>query len=480
MSLGVANNIALGGLRFTSQGTRVVAENLANADIEGYGLRSTLATGTISGGASTVARNGAVIRDVDPVLLAAVRSADTVRQSAQIETAALSELEQAYGLPGETGSLNDLFSRLDANLHQAATTPDSPAALQAVAQDAERIAAKFNAIGQHIQAMRQQADTAVETDIATLNTQLERVASLNKDIQRQTLLGGTPFALMDERERVISDIATLLPVSEIPRDNNRVMLVTARGEILVDLDAAEFGFTATPGIAADDTRSSGAVSSISLNGRELGLGDRTLAGGKLGANLAVRDTIAPQAQSDLDRLAMDLLTRFAGPDADTSLAAGELGLFTLTSGTSFPADPTGAAQALRITPMIDPADSSSLWRLRSGLNAAMPGPSVDPANLSRMIDALSDPRTLGPGLPALSMAENISETLSRVATKRLGAESALAYAQASYTAKQETLASRGVDTDAQMQDLLELERAYAANARVLTTIDDMLRQLLEI
>ena len=38
----------------------------------------------------------------------------------------------------------------------------------------------------------------------------------------------------------------------------------------------------------------------------------------------------------------------------------------------------------------------------------------------------------------------------------------------------------GVDTDRELQDLLIIEQAYAANARVLETIDKMIQRLMEI
>lgn len=480
MSLGAASSIAAGGLRFTAQGTRVVAENLANADMAGYGLRKTLATGSISLSASRAPQHSGVIRDVDPVLLGAVREADTLRQGVQVTLSGLSAIESAYGIPGDPGALNTLLSGFQASLHQAATTPDSTAALQAVAQDADRIANKFNTIGTEFQNLRQQADSAIAKDISTLNEKLENVASLNKDIQRQTLLGGDPFVLMDERARTISDIAAFLPIREIPREDNSILLVSGRGEILVDFEAAEFSFSATPGLGAADTRLSGNISVISLNGRALAVGDQTLASGKLGANLDLRDTLGPQAQADLDQLAMMLLTGFSGPEADDTLSFGETGLFGAHDGLAIPSDATGLAQQIRRTQRVDPSQPSTLWRLRSGLNAPAPGPSLEPANLNRMIDALSMPRAAASGLPERSLSENTAEQISRLSTARLGTETTLAFAQASFASKQDSLAARGVDTDSQMQDLLKLERAYAANAKVLMTIDAMLRQVLEI
>jgi flagellar hook-associated protein 1 len=62
----------------------------------------------------------------------------------------------------------------------------------------------------------------------------------------------------------------------------------------------------------------------------------------------------------------------------------------------------------------------------------------------------------------------------------LSAQTELGFA----SARQETLAALekrgGVDTDQEMQKLLLIEQVYAANARVITTIDSLINRLLEI
>ena len=42
------------------------------------------------------------------------------------------------------------------------------------------------------------------------------------------------------------------------------------------------------------------------------------------------------------------------------------------------------------------------------------------------------------------------------------------------------LSETGVDIDSQMQDLLTIEQAYAANARVIEIANQMLQRLMEI
>lgn len=475
MSLGLANNSAMGGLRLSALGTRLVAENLANAETEGFGQRNLVPTSTLVNG-----HNTPIQRVADPVLLGATRRAESTYVHADVLNTGLAGLERAFGLPGEADSLNDLATSLASSLQQAASTPDSTAGLQTVAQDATRLAAKFNRTEQQIQSIRQQADTSIAKDVGTLNDSLGRVAALNKDIQRQMLLGGDPNGLMDERQRVVSDIAQIIPVTEIPRENGRIMLLAANGQVLAENDHAQFSFAPTIGIGATDSLAAGALAAVTLDGRALGPDSAITQSGRLGANLELRDTIAPGAQTRLDALAQDLLARFSGPQADTTLSHGEFGLFTLPGAATSPADATGLAGKLSLSSRFDPATDTGLWRLRTGLNAVAPGPTSDPANLTRMAEALDKSTTLFSGTPAHDLTTHVAAQVSALATARLQAENDLSFAQAHHTTLQEDFARNGVDTDTQMQRLLTLERAYAANARVLSAVDGMMRNLLEI
>ena len=339
---------------------------------------------------------------------------------------------------------------------------------------------KFNTTEQQIQTLRQQADDAIASDVRSLNGALEKVVSLNKDIQRQTLLGGDTYALMDERQRVTSGIAKIIPITEIPRENGRIMLLAASGQVLADLDHAEFGFSPTPGIGATDTHAAGTLSAVTLDGRPLDARKASLQSGRLGANLDLRDQIAPDAQNRLDALARDLLDRFSGPSTDASLATGELGLFTLDPPATLPPDSVGLAGQMRLTSRINPSTDDGLWRLRTGLNATAPGPTLDTTNLANMLNAVEKPTTLQPGTPKRDLTGHAAAQVSALATARLASDTDLAHAQARHSALSEDLANRGVDTDTQMQNLLALERAYAANARVLSAVDTMMRTLLEV
>ena len=67
---------------------------------------------------------------------------------------------------------------------------------------------------------------------------------------------------------------------------------------------------------------------------------------------------------------------------------------------------------------------------------------------------------------------------SSVAGLRLVAEADGARATTHADALSDMMRADGVDTDREMENLLNLERAYAANAKVLKAVDDMLLNIL--
>ena len=67
-----------------------------------------------------------------------------------------------------------------------------------------------------------------------------------------------------------------------------------------------------------------------------------------------------------------------------------------------------------------------------------------------------------------------------ISTGRLSAEAETAFTQARHLALTDLEAANGVDTDAEMQSLLVIEKTYAANAKVIQTVDEMISTLLGI
>jgi len=240
--------------------------------------------------------------------------------------------------------------------------------------------------------------------------------------------GTDPAAVIDNRQIIIDKVAEIVPLREIDRGSDQVALYSTSGAALIDGKAATFTFDPTTTIVPEMTFAGGVLSGVAMNGEPLSLTDGygRMAGGALEAAFTLRDTTLPDIQAGLDNIAADLLQRFAGPAVDPTLGAGDPGLLTDNGAALDPLDTTGLSLRVTVNAAVDPSQGGVLSRLRDGIGAAA------------------------------------SFDVARQTTLRTAELSA------------------GVDTDQELQDLLRIEQAYAANARVMQTIDSMMRRLMEI
>ncbi len=484
MSVTSALSSALSGLHAASRQAEVLSSNVANATTPGYVRRElSLSARVVGGSGQGVAMNG-VTRQADLYLLNDRRAAQATASGTDTRAAFLSAVEDLLGQ--ETGGLPVRVAALDSALVSAASRPESAARLTAVLDAATGLAEALNDASAAVQSRRRAADGDIAARVTALNDDLQRVARLNQEICAYSGAGNDVSALIDQRAQAIDRITAVIPVREVPRDDGRVALATAAGAVLVDGTAAVFGFQATPNLVAETTFEGGALSGLTLNGKPVattGAGS-PLGNGELASLFAVRDDLGPAAQAGIDAFARDLVERFSDPALDGTLAPGAPGLFT-DAGLAFdPGAEAGLAGRLSINAAADPARGGAVARLRDGLGSAATGPTGDARLLVALSERLNADRStasaaLSPG--ARSAADFAADLLSSASAARLTAESDQSYASARLTALQDLEAQdSGVDIDAEMQSLLVVEKSYAANAKVLQTLDAMLNALMEI
>jgi flagellar hook-associated protein 1 FlgK len=474
---------ALSGLAAAARGAEVVASNVANARTPGYAPRSVeLATRMVGSSGQGVAVVG-ISRSVDRALLADRRIAEAGTGAAAATAAFHGRIETAIGVPGDGASLSDRLGALESALLAAAARPESEARLAAVRDSATGLVQAFHGVSTAIDAARGAADRAVAADVDTLNRTLLRIEEANAQIRGLHGAGHDASALVDRRQALVDQIAAIVPLREVPRDYGQIALYTTGGAALIDGRASRFGFQPA-GVVTPEMAVGGALSGITLNGTPLTLEPEggMLAGGALAANLTVRDRLAPEAQTRLDAAARDLIARFA-PGPDATVAAGRPGLFTDAGGPLAAAPAAGLAGRLALNAAADPAAGGALWRLRDGLGAAAPGPPGEGGLLAGLAAALAEARPTAPGpfLPAArSHAALLGDLLSGAAGQRVAADDTLAFRSARSEALLQLERAGGVDTDREMQLLIEIEKAYAANARVIQTVDRLMQRLMEI
>jgi flagellar hook-associated protein 1 FlgK len=485
MSISGTLNNALSGLGAASRAAEVVSSNIANSLTDGYGRRELQLSATSLAGQGGGVRVDGVARMADLALISDRRIADAELGNAGVLQRFYNEIESSIGLPGSDGSLSSRIDGFETSLIEASSRPDSQPRLMAALRAAEGVASQMREISSGIQQLRQEADTSIASAVSDLNTRLQKIADLNHDIRVQTGSGRQASGLMDQRQAMIDSISEMVSIREVPRDNGEIALITSGGAILLDGKAATFSFSPVGVMTADMTIASGALGKLSINGEIIDItkGHHAMIGGRIDALFRVRDTHAVEVQSAIDGVARDMMERFEDPNVDPTRALGAPGLFTDRGTALNIADEVGLAGRFSLNTAIDPGAGGEIWRLRTGLGAAGPGDAGDATQLTRMIGALNAERVPPSGgfMAATRSASGLTaDLLSRAGADRQSAEFELTFAASKQQSLRAAELQNGVDSDHEMQQLLLVEQAYAANARVIQAVDDMLDQLLRL
>jgi len=472
---------AISGLRAAARGTELVSSNIANALTPSYGRRG-MELSALSYGATGGVRVDGISRHMNEGVVADRRIANASYQNTQTAVDFFRRLEDVTGIAGDPNGLNGRLAAFEQSLITAASRPDAIERLANTVDEARRLIDGIGSAAQEVQNMRTAADASIARDVTTLNTALEQIKQLNRQIPTsQARDGAISPALLDQRQAVLDTIGAIVPINVVPRDNGTIAIYSEGGAILFDINAAAVGFEKRNLVTAFQTMDAGTLSGLTLNG--LDVRTSALGGGSLGAHFAVRDTYGVQAQSQLDALARDLVERFADPAVDTTRGAGAPGLITDAGAAFDPANEVGLSMRLALNTAVDPAAGGAVWRLRDGLAATAPGPVGDATLLNDLRMALQTGRVaasggFGPG--AQTAADMVSSFNGLLASTRTNAEQDLSFSAARLTQLTELQMSDGVDTDQELQNLLILERAYAANARIIKAADEMLETMIRL
>ena len=484
MSITAAISNAYSGLTSVSRMAETVSNNVANAMNENYARRAVNADQRVVGGVGMGVNVTSIDRALDLLATSSRRARGAAYGNANTLSEASSRMAQTLGAPGDAGALGTRMLDFENAIRNAADNPASDSAREHLLSQAKNLTGTLKGISTQTMAVRMDADAQIASQVQTVNVALKKIEAVNTEIRLRAGSGNTA-ALEDVRKKLIDEVSSIIPIKQIARDGGVVALYSEGGAALIDGQANELGFTATPVITPDMTLASGALSGLTLNGRpmSIGTGAGQLEGGTLSAAFEVRDVKAPAFNARIDAVARDLVERFQSTTTDPSLAAGDAGLFTDNGAAFNPVNELALAQRLEINAAVDPAQGGDLWRLRDGINAVQ-GPAGDDTQLRRMVDAMMLERTpsAATGLVSLVSATELSEGISALVSAQAARdESTTAYNAGQFDILRESeLGLTGVDTDYEMQQLIMIEQAYAANARVISTADQLMQTLLEI
>lgn len=488
MNLTSALSNAASGLAATSRLADTISNNVANAMTPGFAKRTTELSSLAVGGYGSGVRVAGTQRTENAYLTAVRRSLDAALGATGTRATYYERMMNALGDPGSPSALASRATRVETALLAAVASPQSLPKLNEGVIAAKQLAQAISAIAQENVQLRTQADGEINRQVTQVNDALHAVLDINDKIVDFNLQGIDIGGLQDERSRIIDAISSIIPVRAVKRDGDQIAIYAQNGGVLLNGRVWELSFDPAPTTVTPELTVGAGLGELKQNqggdtgpvNIPAGSGTGYLDGGSLGALFETRDRIVPELDAELDRYANDLIERFRDLLPAGASDAGGNGLFVDTG----PGALTGLAGRIGINAAVDPTQGGEIWRLRDGLLATAPGEAGFGTYLQAMNDAMTAQRaptgfvsqTAGAGSTLMA-----SEISSFFAGKAARGEDDRAYmtAQQSVLIERE-LSETGVNTDSELQSLMLVEQTYAANARVLSTIDELMNLLLEI
>lgn len=482
MSISSAINAAQSGLQISGLRADIVASNVANANNPGYVRRSVVIAENLLAGETAGVRSNGITRAENAVLAGQRQAAASDMAQAGVLASTWQTLSARLGDTAEGTGLFGAFSDFEAALSNAALSPESGTEAAALLDAARGILREFHDLSRMAEMLRGEADRSIADGVDVVNDALQRIETLNGKISAADRTSERAAALMDERERLIDTISEYLPVRQVPRESGTIDIVTREGVFLLAGTARQIDFTPSSAFGPDRSLAGGTLSGLSVDGIDITPGAASygaVSSGLFGALATIRDEDIPAFSARLDTIAGDLVARLSDDAIDPTKAAGEPGLFIDPDTSGAP----GLAGRIALNPAIDPDQGGEVWRLRDGLGAANAGPPGNATTLRAMLDAVQAVRPLNAnGLQgSFSAADSVAQFASLTGQARVHHEAVLSSTTAQHALFSDALQEEtGVDVDAQMQELLLIEQAYAANARVIEVASQMLNRLMEL
>ncbi len=260
-------NIASSGLRAANAAMNTTANNISNADTEGYSRQrvvqqaaNPLRTFTTYGCAGAGVKTLAIERIRDEFYDVKYRENETSYGAYSTKNYYMKMVQEYFNDNGKTG-FKAVFDSLKMSLQEVLKASGEATQKQDFVGSATKLTEYFNNASANLEKLQKDINSEIRSKVDEINSLSQEIVTLNKQINVIELSGAQPNELRDRRDNLVDRLSKIVnvEVSEFPiYDTNdpdretgayRYMVKIAGGQILVDNDVRnELGcFAKEPG-----------------------------------------------------------------------------------------------------------------------------------------------------------------------------------------------------------------------------------------
>ncbi|MEE2813580.1 MAG: flagellar hook-associated protein FlgK [Verrucomicrobiota bacterium] len=466
MGLGIMGTMemARNAMRVARSGAEVSGNNLANAANPAYArqrikLNSSVTIPTEKGPQGSGAEVARLESIRDKVLDKSIISEKSISQyldSKQVylrraeanlgQTIDSRSIDSGGGAHGISEGMTELFN----SFQSLSVSPTSTAERQIVVFNAQKIADKFNTIDRRLSDLRTGINAEVEDLVTSVNSKLKAVANIAINLGNIEIVEGSANEVRDSLQSSLEELAEFVNISTATNDD---------GELNVFIDGVQM---ITDNIMTNSVGLHTDINGMHTMAEQVAGNVMNLKSGYLKGLIDARDTSIVDLQTKINTLATQLITEVNTLHRSGYDLNGNTGQDLFTG--------TGAADVGVNTNIVsDP-------RQLQGSSSASESSNND---VIRSIAALST--TTLAGLNGMTFSEHYGNTISR-----FGQEISLTTAQLDdQKAVQKMLEKQresimGVSVDEEVANLVVYQRAFQASAKLLTTMDSLMKDVLNL
>lgn len=442
---------ALRGLLAQQRAIDVTGHNIANANTEGYTRQRVTSSGSVPLTIHVATGRAQLGSGVDVTGIERIRdrfadvqfrAQNTRLGEAESRASLLGRAELAFAEPGATGLAAGL-NRLWSAFSDVANAPSSPAARQVLLDAARSTADTFAVLDDQLALVQSQAAEELAAHTAAggpIDLAARELADINAAIGQATTRGDAPNDLLDRRDLLLDRLSSFAQVRVEPS-------LDADGEPLPGQVDVSLGSDPTPIVSGSSHRDPWVLSFVA--------GDP--GSGSLGALASVASGSGPVAsyRASIATVAAELASSV---NAVHEAAGGPAIFATPATGpplAGVPRPPVSVAAA------VDPSQGGAL----SAFVVGRTGANDVATALAALRGGAADQRYT-------TLVGQVGSEVARAMT----AEGTAASLTSAVQDRRDAVA--GVAVDEEMANLVRFQRGYQAAARVLSTMDEMLDQLI--
>jgi len=287
--------IGIRAVRTQRQALHVIGHNIANVNTPGFSRQRAVLTTTLpQGEMGTGVKVESVDRIRDEVVDFYIRSENPKLNKWKAKLKNLEEMEILFNEPSDN-SIGKILNDFWDSWSDLANNPENGAARANVREQGEAICDAFRTLYQNLRDLQEKIDEEIKTDVDHLNSIINQIADLNKEIEKVEL-GGRAHAndLRDKRDLLLDELSELTGF-EYEEMKDGTIRIGVHGQLLVSkgvvspfiAEAGENGFLE---VKWEDSGEKVAITT-----------------GKLKGLMEIRDEVIPRFLSGLDSLASTLI-----------------------------------------------------------------------------------------------------------------------------------------------------------------------------